>query len=176
MVLEEVSEADAGQLADVRAVVDDHVEAPGRALARDAVEEFGVLLPAPVEAYAARGVFDVRGVEVDAGDDAALEVVALEEQGAALEDAEFEQAHVPAEGRAEVLLVVAQVVRVRRLVRVVLLGVELPLRRSHVNVRRPSVSFPRVGADDSFTAAPKPSLRSDPPQVKDRLVALAPPV
>ena len=116
----------------MRAVVNDYVEAFGRTLARDAVEQFRVLLPARVDAYAPRVVFDFDGVEVEADDDAAPEVVAPEQERAALEDAEFEQAHVFVEQAAEVFLVVAQVVRVRGLVRVVPRSVQGSLGRSHL--------------------------------------------
>ena len=71
------------------------------------------------------------GVDVETDDEAAREVVAPEQERAAVIDAEFEQTYVAFEERAEVLLVVAQVVRVRGLVGVVLGGVEGFLSRSH---------------------------------------------
>lgn len=55
----------------MRAVVNDYVEAFGRALAGDAVEQVCVLLPAGVDTYAARRVFYMDGVEGEADDKAA---------------------------------------------------------------------------------------------------------
>jgi hypothetical protein len=57
VVLEEMPETSARQCPDVRAVVNDYVEAFGRALGGYAVEQRRVLLFARIDAYAPGGVF-----------------------------------------------------------------------------------------------------------------------
>jgi hypothetical protein len=74
------------------------------------------------------------GGEVEADDEAAREVVAPEQEGAAAIDAEFKQANVLVDQAAEVFLVVTQVMSVRELVRVVTRGIQPFPSRSHFQV------------------------------------------